>query len=646
MAEDSTLQSDYLRTGNLDSLKAIKDQQWAARAALEALYTRELDLVEVEGLLHLGLKATESPSEDTQQQLLRSSLLDLSSRTECFKVFTSESSSPEAHPSPNIAPLDEDESGWGLDIGDDDDEEEHHSDVQVPATSSSLASLPLSLFDLLTSELSELGLLLAQNSLSATLSDFFGRFALPNQHILRILDTLPLTLDAATLVDLFQRSITGPRQKIPDWAVAPSQTKALDIDATQWYLSRVRRLDIEAGLIDQAFLLVQHAASRGVSGLDEVGEELSLLCKLVYDRPQTPMSDSDEDWTLDRWHQSDPVHLFDSYLAHSSPSTIVHDIRRLALPYAFVLEAKAERAGQPQPDLHNEMLRSWMLSRVTMHPQQLDLAAAIIRASKPDLSPAQRLIKSDEELARISLSLVYGCSSTQHWSDMSAILDCMPALQSSNDTTPAPNFVATAAPGPIQLYLNISSFSSSQISRAMDALDVHLEQAELLARWQTPVRLSWLIQHASDAAAQRKLLNQLSSNATRAAQKAEDWLENQDDWESLMEDLVRMAKPETEIEPDLLPAFGQLSKDEVLEVFFKTLLRSGGMWFIMRSRCRLTHDSTVLSTAKSLLSSSSRSRPLDPVAQEKLCLDVSRELYNNANTANLHGGDMKQAYDW
>jgi hypothetical protein len=50
--------------------------------------------------------------------------------------------------------------------------------------------------------------------------------------------------------------------------------------------------------------------------------------------------------------------------------------------------------------------------------------------------------------------------------------------------------------------------------------------------------------------------------------------------------------------------------------------------------------------AKSLFNPSSGERPLDPAAEQELVLAASREFYDNAETANLHSGNMKLAFDW
>ena len=50
--------------------------------------------------------------------------------------------------------------------------------------------------------------------------------------------------------------------------------------------------------------------------------------------------------------------------------------------------------------------------------------------------------------------------------------------------------------------------------------------------------------------------------------------------------------------------------------------------------------------AKSLFSSSSGEQPLDASTQQELVLAASREFYDNAESGNLHSGNMKLAFEW
>lgn len=579
---DYELQSEYLSTGSTDLLNKIQDQQWAARAALETLYTQERDAADMEALLHIGLQATQEPGQDAQYTLLRQCFVDLRRRADCVKqIAARQPDEITDFPSPRDTSADADESGWDLDEDDDSDMNVSHPEASTSKHPAGEELLPLTLFEFLTTDLFDIAARLAELSETRTLQHIVTNFRMPLDQLLRVCNDLPLSVDSIELVSILTSATQPKTSQQTDWSDSAPSSKADGLppdQLTQWYLQRATRLDTEAGLLDQAFLLLQHAASKGVPGLDGFGEELSLLCKLVYDRPGSPTG---EDWSLQRWKDTPPEHIFVAYLEQSTPATVDKDVRRLALPYAFVLEAQAERSGHPMPDLHSQMLRTWLFNCVVKKPSRIDLVASIIQHSKPDIDAAKRLIKDDVELARIALSVVYGDPSIDQWSSVSAIVDCLPALDSAGSGSEAsskpPQLVSTASPKPQELYDRLQDFSKSDMSRAMDALDVHVEQAEILARWHAPVRLSWFSQHAQDAAAQKSLLIKVSNAACRASQRGADWMENQDDWEALMEDLTGMARPEKDMDSDLLPAFGQLDKQEILNIFFKALLRSGCM---------------------------------------------------------------------
>ena len=57
----------------------------------------------------------------------------------------------------------------------------------------------------------------------------------------------------------------------------------------------------------------------------------------------------------------------------------------------------------------------------------LEKAAAIFKVSNPTLAAAQRLIRDDEDVARVALACLYGSSNLDRRSTMSRIFECLPA---------------------------------------------------------------------------------------------------------------------------------------------------------------------------------------------------------------------------
>ncbi|KZW02565.1 hypothetical protein EXIGLDRAFT_705207 [Exidia glandulosa HHB12029] len=397
-----------------------------------------------------------------------------------------------------------------------------------------------------------------------------------------------------------------------------------------WYCERALGIERTSGLVDVALAFIQHGASQGIPGLDELGEELSLLERLVYDAPQSAEERVVADWSLQQWRQLAPLAVVRAYLAQSTPANIANAIRSLVMPYLYVLEARAERAGSPDPGLPNRLLTEYLLEA------PLPLLAAVFDASKPTLPTAQRILKDDAHMARLALACLYGSDSLYEWRTMSQIFECLPAWEGAQgaeeedeaDTTLASlgAFVMPSTTRPkcssAELLLFFTPLPAFALSRALDVLDVHLDAGEILARWRVPAPLRWFLQSADDAKEQRAYATRM---ARRAGGGREDELENEDEWDALKDDMLKLA---TGGRGALKGPLGALQKEEVLRIFFGGLLSAGRF-----------------DIARSLLNPSEVQRPLEPHAVEELVLEASHEFYDNASSGNLHHGEMKLAYD-
>ncbi|KAJ7706312.1 secretory pathway protein Sec39-domain-containing protein [Mycena rosella] len=465
---------------------------------------------------------------------------------------------------------------------------------------------PVALSVFLTDDLVRSAFLLASRQWFGALGIMFARHAthlwpyriavldsIPEHaHPLSYRDFLP-AVDTTT--NLEKRSTSDPWRTSPDWSETldvqaalaasgftpdislPSGDLHLDSrddplssdELADWYKRRIQRIISSTGLIDIALAVVQHAAPQSVPGLDEMGEELSLLARLVYDAPQGE-DDSDDDWTLDRWYSMDPIAVVRAYLAHSTPETLAKDIWRLVMPYLFVLESRAERSGNPDPTIRARMLYEYILN------VPLETAAAIFEASKPILPTAQRIVQNDEDMARLALACLYGSSSLDEWPTMNRIFECLPAWDITRDDDQEDAADTTV--------VSLGAFVTPSTTRP-----------------RVPAPLRWFLQSNSDVSEQRSWANRMA----RRAGGSEDKLNTLDDWEWLLEDMLKLSGTG---DSGLRGAFGLLSPDEVLQIFLSGLL----------------------STGKAL---------------EDICLTCSRELYDNASSGNYTFGEMKLAYE-
>lgn len=368
-------------------------------------------------------------------------------------------------------------------------------------------------------------------------------------------------------------SITCSRLTPIDYTPTPDPLTAEELSA--WYKNRVNNVISSTGMVDVALSLIQHGASQGIAALDELGEELSLLSRLVYDAPQS--QSITDDWTLSGWYSMEPLTVVRAYLAHSEPSSLARDISHLVMPYLFVLETRLERAGTPDPTLPARILYDYILTTI------LENAAAIFDSSKPTLPANQRLIKNDEEMVRVALACLYGSDSLDEWSTMSSIFECLPVWDAAKDEdgnedaadttvaslatflTPTTNNLQCTARDLLTFF---SPLPFTSLSRALDILDVHLESGEILSRWCVPAPLRWFLQSSRDAKEQRSWADRMARRAGGKTEQPND----RDDWEWLLSDMLKLTG---NADPSFRGAFCLLRSEEVTGIFLAGLLTTG-----------------------------------------------------------------------
>ncbi|GAA5949861.1 hypothetical protein JCM3765_007717 [Sporobolomyces pararoseus] len=449
-------------------------------------------------------------------------------------------------------------------------------------------------------------------------------------------------------------SESAPWRTTADWSeqipsissspsTSPSHQRSAD-ELTTFYISHIEKI-ASVGFVNSALSLVQHGASKGIMGLDELGEELSLLSKLVYDRPNRPSTSKQlqEDVTLDYWRSLKPEQVIRAYLAHSDSTNLATSIRRLVLPYLSVLESRLERAGTSDSTIADRLLYDYVLS-LSSGSHDLNLLHSVFESSKPTLPIGARVIKDDKDLAKIALASLYGSHSTDEPSivAMGKIFECLPAF---SDTTSSPSSdidlfsLATASStefSPETIFSALSNASPSSLSYSLDLLDLHLSQLETFSRYSSPTTLSWFLTSHHSESAQRAWATRLARTAASGGgghrgNAAE--FESEDEWMGLGEVLRELTDSQGE-EKDgsgkrgMGKAFWLLEEDEVWKIFFGGLLGAGRF-----------------SLARSLFNPSSSKAPLGPHIVEDLVVSASREFYDNAEEGNMNRGDMKLAFD-
>lgn len=343
---------------------------------------------------------------------------------------------------------------------------------------------------------------------------------------------------------------------------------------TEWYTSRVEAVDSQSGLLDNALALLQHGASQGIPRLDELGEDLILLDRLVYEAPQPSDPGMQTDWNLQRWRAMQPPAVIKAYLRHATYETIADNIRHLVLPYLSVLEAQAERAKQPDLELSSRLLYQFILEA------PIDLVVAIFEHSKADVQRHYRIIKNDEDVARVAMAYLYGLNQVSDWPMLSRIFECQPDWGDDREDddeafatlTSLARFVTPSASRPrataSELLLFFKPLPASALSRLLDVLDAHLEGGEILSKWGVDTPLQWFLLSADDEAEQRAKVVRMSRRPLYQGTEIED----EATWRALLDDMLKLT---SNGEGGVKAAFGRLKPAEVTKIYFTGLLSSG-----------------------------------------------------------------------
>ena len=353
-----------------------------------------------------------------------------------------------------------------------------------------------------------------------------------------------------------------------------------------WYEGQIYALDL-LGLVDTQTAWVRQATLKGVTGLDAIGEDLSLLSRLVYEASLSPQEQAI--WTLSYWQEADSKSIVEAYLSGAQANDIIKRTQTMVLPYLHVLASRAERAGRPDKGLVERHLVDALLTL------PLDLVLPVFEQSKATLPKAERIIQDDLVVARLALAILYGTDTTPslpsagEWATRSAIFECLPVWDISGrdpeddaelTSTTLDSIAAFVRPSPTQprppcpadLMMFFAPLPFASLSRALDILDVHLESGEILARWDTPVEMRFLLQSARDAEEQTQLLKRMVTQASERKvdvkrRKAED-----ERWDGLWTDLLRLNGSGDQL---LRGAFGMIDGADIMRVYLGGILRSG-----------------------------------------------------------------------
>ncbi|KAG0198298.1 hypothetical protein BGX28_008263, partial [Mortierella sp. GBA30] len=481
--------------------------------------------------------------------------------------------------------------------------------------------------------------------------------------------------DEAAVLDM-----TTINKETEDIMPSPETFPAANETLSHWYIDRALEIDRTAGLTNEERRLIQYGMDHHIPQLETISEDLEILCKLIYEiKPESRNREAKVKWaettldlSLDQFSLMNPMQVVQLCLSMSDERTIVQDIRKLVLPYLTVFVPRRWQRGDPMhipgkglpPGLDTQNPMSYLYAYLlSQSPNHLSWVGAVVEASKPVYETEERIISNDMDLSWLTLSCMYGCRTVDDWKVMSDMIVCLPIFEQTEDvdetvdmvrraelrkdifvrtgesvrhgitTTSATPTKSTAHDrprisqqlDPINMFPAFVKYAPTQglMQHALDTLEQNLTAAETLARYDLPVQLSWFLENSDSEANQLQMVTKMARLASGGPEKMGERFESDDEWMLLLEDLVRLRGGEKGG-----GVLGLVSEQDIYREYLAGVLSCGKF-----------------ELAKAILFPPGLLPPLRLATAEKLVIDCSNDMFNNATSGNRHQGLMKMAYE-
>ncbi|KAG0299220.1 hypothetical protein BGZ98_010243 [Dissophora globulifera] len=463
------------------------------------------------------------------------------------------------------------------------------------------------------------------------------------------------------------------RKEVEDIIPSPEPFPASGEALSHWYIDRALEIDRNAGLVIEERRLIQHGTDNHIPQLETISEDLEILYKVMYEikpnnrgpQARAKWADTILDLSLEQFSLMNPMQVVQLCLSMSDEFTIVQDVRRLVLPYLTVVIPRRWRRHDPihvpgeglpnGQDPQNPMsyLYAYLLSQ---SPNHLSWVGAVVQASKPVFEPEERIISNDMDLSWLTMSCMYGCRTVNDWKVMSDMIVCLPMFEQTEDVDETVDKMRRAELrndifisgtigdpkqhhrhnsngnsriaqqlDPLNMYPAFVKYAPTQglMQHALDALEQNLTAAETLARYDLPVQLSWFLENSDSESMQLQMVIKMARLASGGPERMGERFESDDEWMLLLEDLIRLRGGEKGG-----GVLGLVSEQDIYKEYLAGVLSCGKF-----------------ELAKAILFPPGLLPPVRLATAEKLVIDCSNEMYNNATSGNRHQGLMKMAYD-
>ncbi|RZC69622.1 hypothetical protein C5167_032763 [Papaver somniferum] len=295
-------------------------------------------------------------------------------------------------------------------------------------------------------------------------------------------------------------------------------------ELSSWYKTRARDIDTSSGQLDNSVSLVEFACNKGIVELQLYHREILCLCQLIYS-DETDMEDSFT-MSLVSWEELSDYEKFKMMIDRVKEDRVYKRLSDKAIPFM------RSRAPPLEARQTESFLVRWL--KEIAADNKLDICATVIENGCGDFGTGSIFI-DDVEAVECALQCIYLCSLTDRWNTMASILSKLPKLK---DT----------------------SISVSGLEKRVLAAEGHVDAGRLLAYYQVPKPIKYLLESQSDEKGVKQILRLILSKFGRRQPGRSD-----NDWANIWRDMQCFQEK----------AFPFLDLEYMLMEFCRGLLKAG-----------------------------------------------------------------------
>ncbi|KAI3924574.1 hypothetical protein MKX01_038014 [Papaver californicum] len=267
-------------------------------------------------------------------------------------------------------------------------------------------------------------------------------------------------------------------------------------ELSSWYKTRARDIDISSGQLDNSVCLVEFACRKGIVELQPYHEDISYLYQLIY----SDETDAEDSFTMSlvSWEELSDYEKFKMMINRVKEDMVYKRLSDKAIPFM------RSRLPPLEARQTESFLVRWL--KEIAADNKLDICATVIENGCGDFE-INSIFIDEVEAVECALQCIYLCSLTDRWNTMASILSKLPKLKDTG--------------------INVGG-----LEKRVQAAEGHVDAGRLLAYYQVPKPIMFLLESQSDEKGVKQILRLILSKFGRRQPGRSD-----NDWANIWRDM-------------------------------------------------------------------------------------------------------------